>query len=821
MPPSNFNFEKALDDLLAASPSARATMLQTVASDHPEAAQRLERLLNLALDDQSAPYSIDQTAPSLFSEMLLKEDLDRVGSEVGPFKITALVDRGGMGIVFKAERCDGVYEQTVAVKFLPRFQHTEKQRQLFLDERSNLARLEHPNIARIIDAGVTGDDMPYFVMEYVAGEPIDIYCAPLSEARRLAVFLQVCDAVSYCHQSFVVHGDVKPANILVADDRARLLDFGVGKWTGKSYDGHPTGFSAGYAAPELKSGQPHSVASDIYALGCLLRTLLSGGNAVVSHDLSLVIEQCTAASATDRFASVDALRLEIAAYLDGYPISSRRNETRYVFRKFLGRNRLVVTAIAAVVASLSTGLAATWWQYSQATVEARRANETATFVRSLFDRVDPEVAGNVDITLRDVMDEAALRIDRELQTSHEIRHDIMALIASGYQGLGDSEKALMFAERVLDYHDTTKPMPHEKRALALGDIGPMYTSIGDYDRAREVMQRAIAEYQALGMDDTLAFADVLGSTPLLYPTGGQTKEQIQISIDNLERKGEILAALAPNDVYLKYVHLSNLASVHEANRDFERGARLKEEALQIAEENGYTLRTSAITVLCNLGYSYDGLGRLHDAIATYTKCIERTKQRFGDDYVGLVSAQLNVAAAYIALGQFDTAKSALLEATKIAEGALPNDSFTRLALEINLARANVYLGNSEQALRALPDILRRMQATVGEQTPAAGRVQSILGKALLETGMIDEATDNLREAYTLIQSGPQWTSPGNQWASDVTLWRAEAELAAGNAEVARALAAAGSKIRREEVNVQPWRLAEATRIRDAADAFTD
>ena len=250
----DFDFDKALDQLLDAPETERAALLAEIQRDNPDVIQRLERLLAFAVGDTRSPMSADDTAPVLFEQMLVAQDLDRVGSEVGPYVITSLINRGGMGVVFRAERNDGAYEQTVAIKFLPRLAKSSQRRALFLNERATLARLEHPNIARIIDAGLTQDDVPYFVMEYVTGENIQDYCSAISVKKRLETFKSVCDAVSYCHQSFIVHGDIKPSNILVAEGRVRLLDFGVGKWT-KDQNAEVSkaaiGFSEAFSAHEL------------------------------------------------------------------------------------------------------------------------------------------------------------------------------------------------------------------------------------------------------------------------------------------------------------------------------------------------------------------------------------------------------------------------------------------------------------------------------------------------------------------------------------------------------------------------------------------
>ncbi len=814
MAADDFDFEHALDRLLDASPNARADILSAIGSEHPDAVERLERLLDYALGATQAPQRADDTAPRLFEEMLTQQDLERVGTQVGPYEISALINRGGMGVVFRAERNDGVYAQTVAVKFLPQLAKSAQRRDLFLAERSNLARLEHPNIARIIDAGLTGDESPYFVMEFIAGEPVDKCCQSKSREQRLGLFDQICDAISYCHQSFVVHGDIKPSNILVENSRVRILDFGVGQWIeeGKSNHTLSSGFSRAYAAPELLRGGPHTVASDIYALGVLLAELLQAPESPLPSDLRAIVDKCRSADPNERFASVESLQRELKAYRDGYPITARGDESFYVLSKFVRRNKTTVAGVVAVVLSLVAGLSATLWQYNNATEEALRAEQTATFVKSLFDRVNPEDAGSEAVTLQQIMDEAAIRIRNELTASPDVRADVMALLASGYSGLGQHQDSLALRTEVLEYHQRTKPTPSEELAAALTDIGVSYRAVGDYQAARSAMRDAVRQFEALGDDSSVALANTLGLYALMMTNRTGGKDDVETAIALLERKGRILEASAPDDVYLRYIHLSELASGYDELGEHDKAADFKERAVQLAEENGYAMQMSAITVLCNLGYSYDGLGQYGNAVITYKKCIERRRERLGDDHPEIVPAQQNLAAALIEQGKFAEARESLLATVAAAKAQLPEQSFVRLAVEVNLARVNLLLGNTDEALEALPDILGRMENVVGESAAPSARIKSIFGLAKLQKGEIAESLELLRTSHVTLEASSYAQQDVCRWCTDATLWLAQAEYRGGDKSLAKQLAATGVKMRQQENNVQAWRLAEARAV---------
>ncbi|MFO1298689.1 MAG: serine/threonine-protein kinase, partial [Rubrivivax sp.] len=210
---------------------------------------------------------------------------DRTGQQLGAWRIASLLGRGGMGEVWLAERNDGAYHGQAAIKVLKRGMDSASVLARFAQERQALARLKHPNIAQLLDAGATADGLPYFVMEHVAGRPIDVVAREQPLAARLALFLQLTDAVSYAHRHLLVHRDLKPGNVLVdAEGRVKLLDFGIAKALDPlEAGGDPelTGagerpFTPHYASPEQVRGEPVSTATDLYSLGVLLYVLLTG-----------------------------------------------------------------------------------------------------------------------------------------------------------------------------------------------------------------------------------------------------------------------------------------------------------------------------------------------------------------------------------------------------------------------------------------------------------------------------------------------------------------------------------------------------------------
>ncbi|HJT80579.1 MAG TPA: serine/threonine-protein kinase, partial [Chthoniobacterales bacterium] len=208
-----------------------------------------------------------------------------IGQRVGAYRIVSEIGRGGMGNVYLAERADGQFEKKVAIKLLKRGTDTDEILRKFQAERQILARLEHPNIARLIDAGTTADGLPYFIMEYVSGAPVTNYVSErdLSSRDRLELFLKICAAVEFAHENGVIHRDLKPSNILVtANGEPKLLDFGIAKLTGLEPDdenltsAEQRRLTVSYASPEQAAGSPVTFRTDVYALGAVLYEMLTG-----------------------------------------------------------------------------------------------------------------------------------------------------------------------------------------------------------------------------------------------------------------------------------------------------------------------------------------------------------------------------------------------------------------------------------------------------------------------------------------------------------------------------------------------------------------
>ena len=385
--------EEIFDQVCTLDDDGRRALLDARCAANPDLRREAERLVQ-AYDEERAANAQARASAG--------------GRRFGSWQTVRLLGRGGMGEVWLAERADGQHEQQAALKILSPYLAASDALTRFRRERQLLARLEHPNIARLLDGGVGPAGEPYLVMEYVEGIRLDRYCEEnkLPARARLELMLKVCSAVNAAHRYLVVHRDLKPGNILVTKEgEPKLLDFGIAKVLGGEAALEHTATSnlfltPTYASPEILRGEPATAASDVYSLGVVLYELLAGRRPFeasklapaaliqavmgsdapppgVDRDLDSITLKALARNPDERYGSAAQFADDIRRYLDGLPVSAVARSRWYVTRKFVRRNRIAVAAAGILLLSMATGLAGTLWQ---ARMAARaRANAEQRF----------------------------------------------------------------------------------------------------------------------------------------------------------------------------------------------------------------------------------------------------------------------------------------------------------------------------------------------------------------------------------------------------------------------------------------------------------
>ena len=419
-----------LDQALELDAQRRESWLAGLEATEPVLVAELRELLALHAANLASGFMERSPLPS-------EESL--ANQQIGPYTIERLLGRGGMGSVWLARRSDGKYEGSVAIKLLDRRGLCRDAAEQIRNEASLLARLSHPHIARLFDAGVRENGQPYLILEYVEGERIDSYCAArqLALPARLRLFLGVLDAVAQAHAQLIVHRDLKPSNVLVTPDGVvKLLDFGVAALQPlrESQPSPPEGaaqaLTPGYAAPEQLRGEPVSAASDVYALGVLLHVLVTGqhpyGSSDATHtqlvratlteapppasgritgvaerrrvrgDLDAIIARAYHRDPAGRYATAAELAGDIRAYLGKFPVRARPATRAYVAGKFAQRHwggmlGALVTLVVLIVASIITTLnmVEARRQRDAARAELRRAEAAYDFTSLMLEEIGP------------------------------------------------------------------------------------------------------------------------------------------------------------------------------------------------------------------------------------------------------------------------------------------------------------------------------------------------------------------------------------------------------------------------------------------------
>lgn len=400
-------------EISTAPAGERVALLEFRCNGDAELRAQLERLLEASEEEA---LLTEARKPLEYAPLDLLEDdgfESSIGLRVGRYEIEKLLGRGGMGAVYLAHRADGEFSQKVAVKVIGLPFEIDVLRERFRQERQILAGLNHPNITRLLDGGVTGEGQLYLVMEYVDGVPIDQ--APGNINAKLDWFLDVCSAVKYAHQNLVVHRDLKPSNILVdVNGTAKLLDFGSAKLLAGA-EVTLTRFNMitlAYASPEQLRGESATTLSDVYSLGAILYHLATGERAFgedlasrfqdqesgaialpkpLAGDLGLIVRKALAPISAERYSSVEQLADDLRRFRTGQAVLAHAPSFRYQAGKFARRNKVALGAGILLVITLFSGVLGVLWQYRAAVLERKKAEARAEDLRRLSDSLLSEI----------------------------------------------------------------------------------------------------------------------------------------------------------------------------------------------------------------------------------------------------------------------------------------------------------------------------------------------------------------------------------------------------------------------------------------------
>ncbi len=787
-----------LDRLMDAAPEERRHILADLPGEDADLRAEIEALLDAAnREDGILDRSVGEAFSTLLEEAFEEPEPRGVPAppeQVGPWRVLREIGRGGMGVVYLAERATGDFEQRVALKLLKRGLDTDEIVARFARERKILARLEHPAIARLIDGGVSDDGRPYLTMEYVEGVPITEYCARerLELRDTLLLFRRVCEAVHLAHRKLVAHRDLKPSNILVtADGELKLLDFGIAKLLGGEEDEDAQTLTRlrgpmtpAYAAPEQLRGEPTSTATDVYALGMILFELLVGrpprrappagrhearaeepydseplrpseglrmddGRARndvpddssasvrrrVAGDLDAIVATALRSEPDRRYPSAEALAEDLRRYLADEPVWARPDGAAYRARKFVRRHRIGVSAAALLLAVLTAAVAMIYSQSQARAQEARKAEEVKEFVLGLFAAADPAVARGEEVTARQLVDAGAQRVSQELAQQPAVRAEMETVLGELYRMLGASNQALSLLDRAIASYETAAGNVDAGLANALRAKGATLSDQGELEEAEALLRKAVAIHRrALGPAD-LEVAEDLDWLGLVLRQQGAFEDSEAALRDSLGIRQSALG----DDHEKVAASLNNLAVLRRERGAYGEAEALYRRALDIRLATLGKVHTDTADTLNNLAALLYFQGRWAEARERFTEVAAIYTHLYGESHPRAVMAQNNIAAVALALGLNEEAErrfEAVLAAWRASGGeSHPNALLSRS----NLALIEAEVGDIRAAEAVFRELVASAQETLGDKHPVTALLAARLAGVLRQCARHDEA----------------------------------------------------------------------------------
>ena len=733
---------------------------------------------------RSASASVRHELESLIDADAPEGDSTRLG----PWRLIKEIGRGGMGIVYLADRADGTFEQRAAVKRIRMGLDTDEVLARFLRERQILARLQHPGIARLIDGGADDRGRPYFVMEYVDGEPITAYCnrRSLTVDQRVTLFLAACRAVEFAHRTLVIHRDLKPSNILVTGEgELKLLDFGIAKvLSGEADDAVDRTQTAmpaltpAYASPEQVRGEPATTATDVYGLGGVLYELLTDRrahdvpdtsplayvreilerdpappSAMVSGvtrrrlrgDLDAVVLTALRREPDARYGSVGALCDDLERYLKGVPVQARRAPLMLRARKFVARHRIGVAATAVLAIAVTVGVSATIWQARQTARAAARTQAVTTFLTSIFQESDPSAARGATITARELLDRGAARVERELVDQPDVQAEMFRVIGELYRQLGLLDQAGPLLERAVAVATAVSGADSREVAAALDRWGVLLWDRGEYPQAASTLERALAIRRKVHGAQSEEVSATLGALASVYSDLGRDEEAEALHRETYQ----IDRALYGDESLVSATSAANLAIKLEERGAIEEAKALHRRVLDVRRRLGGPDHPDVAESLLALGVLLSKNGEYDEAERCLREALASSQRVLGPAHHKVAHIMDNLATLLEHRGALSEAVATAREALEVRRRVLPA-GHPDLGLSINnfatLSFRLGFFGDAERGFREALDLFTR---TLGPDHNYTSTSMANLALAVRERGALADAETLARRALAI------------------------------------------------------------------------
>jgi len=798
------------EEAVALDADGRAALLDVACADDAALRSAVEGLLAADeaveatdggfLDARPVPFAVGRDSTRGGDAVPPDVQVLEAGVRLGPYRVGEQVGEGGMGDVFRAERADGAYTQTIALKVVKRGMDTAAVLRRFAAERQILARLEHPGIARLLDGGATSDGRPWLAMEFVEGAPLTTYARDraLDLDARLALFESVAEAVRHAHARLVVHRDLKPSNVLVAEvdgvAQVKLLDFGIARMLGADDAEASTLTDAGirpmtraYAAPEQVTGGEITTATDVYALGVLLYELVAGqrpfaqtsstaleraivtqppprpsatlraaspadrgGHRRVRGDLDTICLKALAKEPEARYASVDALLADVRRHRAGLPLSARPPSVGYRMRRFVGRHPLGVasTVAAVIVAAAFAGyhtrrLAVERDQARRASAEAEEVS--ATLIR-LFDH-DPLAAEpeRLDtLTVRSFLLSRGAGSLQRLDGQPALQARLLPLFSRLHVQLGEFDEGHAFAARALALIDSLDIENGADAAAAHSALATALDQRGDHVEAVAHFRRALTLVRAHHGAVSVQTAEAMNNLSIALSnrdTRAEQEEGLRLALGALQTYRQLRG-----DAHLDVAQAHNTvgASYYDLGRVREAVPHIRR-ALEVRRRRLGDHPLVANTE-SNLANALHELGRPAEAVPLFQEAIRVWRATLRPDHPLVSIGLFGLSEALRDLGRLEEAETAALESLAIDRAALSPDHPYLPAALVGIGEIRLLRGHLVGAESAFRDALRLYDRQRDADPDARARAEAGLGVCLTRRGRPAEGAPHLRRA---------------------------------------------------------------------------
>ncbi len=774
-----------LDRVLELSADERLRYLTDLLSEDSALAADLELLLGEERLVRDEKY-LEHDAQELLGKPAL------IGQVFGAYALVRPLGAGGMGSVWLARRSDGHFEGTAAVKLLSAALLGPLGASRFRREATILARMKHPHIAQLIDAGVSEVGQPYLVLEYVEGEPIDHWCdrLALDVRSRVRLFLDVLAAAAHAHSNLVVHADLKPSNVMVSKEgRVKLLDFGIAKLLEGEAGGRALtqltleggrAFTPSFAAPEQVTGESVTTATDVYGLGALLYLLLSGRypagepdaspvellKAIVETepdrlsdavhdprlgrelrgDLDTIAAKALKKRPEERYESVAALAEDLRRYLAEEPILARPDSLAYRTRKFVRRHARSLAAAAVAVFALAAVVA---FYGARLADERDRATRVSGFLTDLLSHADPYVSGRGEPTVRSLLDAGAARARKDLTAEPELQRQMLTLLGRIYERRGAYELALPLLDEAVALGRRTLG-PSRELAQSLNDLGVAQQQRAELDAARTTLEEALAMRRKVLGEEHPDVAVTYSELGRVFFDQGRLDEAETHFRTALAIRRKTLGEADHETA----TSMSDLGLLLRQKGDRAGAEELFRETLTVTRASSGLRHPDTATALANLAMTVNEGGNHVAAEAMYRESLAISNASLGREHPDNAQRLASLAGVLRLRGKLAEAAARNEEALAISRPALGLDHPAVARQEVGLARTYLEQGRPADAEPLLRHALGVQQGSYAADDWRLGATQSLLGDTCTRLSRFAEAEPYLLRASDLLQVTP-------------------------------------------------------------------